>query len=349
MTILLRRKQRGDLASRTAATATHQRQTVATSATMQSRKTPHKPPAARKNSFLISAYVHERQTGTVLALSLALLRPVITSHNVAIHPPAATMLQPSAPSLTAADMQIQQVPLSPMPLYSRIRDELRAQIISGAYRVHDRLPSESELIAQYGVSRITVRHALSELEKEGVLFKVAGKGVFVSKPKPFQSLTRLQGFAEAMSRHGHEIYNRVVAVNPVPANAEVAARLGVRERDTVTEIRRVRYLNREPVSFDITYVQSHIGNRLAREDLATRDIFLIIENDYGIALGFADLTIDAVIATDELARLLKIPAGDAVLRVARLTHTAAGAPLDFEYLYCRSDNFQFRLRIERQT
>jgi len=251
--------------------------------------------------------------------------------------------------LAANALALQATPPSPMPLYSRIRDELRAQIISGVYQAHDRLPSESELIAQYGVSRITVRHALSELEKEGVLFKIAGKGVFVSKPKPFQSLTRLQGFAEAMSRQGHEIYNRVVAINHIAANAEIAAKLNIRERDTVTEIRRVRFLNREPVSFDVTYVQPHIGHRLAREDLATRDIFLIIENDYGIALGFADLTIDAVIATEELAQLLQIRTGDAVLRVARLTHTAQGTPLDFEYLYCRSDNFQFRLRVERQA
>ena len=57
----------------------------------------------------------------------------------------------------------------------------------------------------------------------------------------------------------------------------------------------------------------------------------------------------AVIATDELAQLLQIHTGDAVLRVARLTHTAAGIPLDFEYLYSRADNFQFRLRVERQA
>lgn len=247
-----------------------------------------------------------------------------------------------APHLTAA------VPTS---LYARIRDELRAQIVSGVYAPHARLPSESELMAAYGVSRITVRNALAELEKEGVLFKLAGKGVFVSKPKSFQSLGRLQGFAEAMASHGHEIFNDVISIETLPANtaanAEVAQRLGLAEHDTVTELQRVRYLNREPVSFDITYVHPHIGARLAREDLATRDIFLILENDYGIALGFADLAIDALLADIALAAHLQITVGDPVLRISRLTHTDAGEPLDFEYLYCRVDNFQFRLRIER--
>lgn len=236
---------------------------------------------------------------------------------------------------------------SPLPLYGRIRDELRAQIVAGIYPPHARLPSESELIAQYGVSRITVRHALAELEKEGVLFKLAGKGVFVSKPKPFQSLGRLQGFAEAMAQQGHEIFNDLIGATTLPANAEIAQRLGLDEGTPVAELRRVRYLNREPVSFDITYVPAHIGARLAREELATRDIFLILENDYGIALGFADLAIDALLADADIAAHLQITLGDPVLRIARLTHTAAGAPLDFEYLYCRVDNFQFRLRIER--
>lgn len=235
----------------------------------------------------------------------------------------------------------------PKSLYARIRDELRAQIVSGIYPPHARLPSESELIARYGVSRITVRNALAELEKEGILFKIAGKGVFVSKPKSFQSLARLQGFAESMTGFDCEIFNELLSVRTLPADAEVARRLGLAELEPVSELQRVRYLNREPVSLDITYVRAHIGARLAREDLATRDIFLILENDYGIALGFADLTIDALLADSKLANALQINLGDPILRIARLTHTAAGEPLDFEYLFCRVDNFQFRLRIER--
>ncbi len=243
--------------------------------------------------------------------------------------------------------QTQTTSIAPGSLYARIRDELRAQIIAGVYQPHDRLPSESELMTRYSVSRITVRNAVSELEKEGVLFKLAGKGIYVSKPKPFQSLVRLQGFAEAMAKHGYEIFNQLAGIETLPASEEVALRLQTGAGDPVTEIRRVRYLNRAPVSFDITYVPTHIGARLAREDLATRDIFLILENDYGIALGFADLAIDAISADANIAAHLQIDAGDPILRVARLTHNAEGAPIDFEYLYCRSDNFQFRLRIER--
>jgi GntR family transcriptional regulator len=208
----------------------------------------------------------------------------------------------------------------PGPLYARIRDELRVQIVSGTYQPHQRLPSESELINRYEVSRITVRQALGELEKEGLLFKVAGKGMFVSKPKPFQDLARLQGFAEAMSPHGYEVYNRLVGLSFLPATAELTQRLGLAEGLLVAELRRVRHLNREPVSFDISYLNSHLGEWLAKEDLASRDIFLILDNEYGIPLGFADLAIDAVLADAEIAELLHIAKDTPILRVERFSN-----------------------------
>jgi GntR family transcriptional regulator len=109
----------------------------------------------------------------------------------------------------------------------------------------------------------------------------------------------------------------------------------------------VRLLNREPVSLEITYLPEDIGERLRKEDLATRDIFAILENDYAIALGHADLLVDAMLADETLARALKIEEGTAILRIERLTYTAQGEPLDYETLYFRGDAFQYRLRIER--
>jgi len=243
------------------------------------------------------------------------------------------------------------VPLLAVPpqptLYARIREELRALIVSGAYQPFDRVPSESTLMQQYGVSRITVRQALGELEKEALIFKVPGKGAYVSKPKPFQALGRLQGFGEAMAQLGHEASNRVLDLVHQPADASVAERLRLAPGQPVTRIRRVRQVDRQPVSLDVTYVPERIGRRLALEDLASRDIFLILENDYGLQLGHADLALDAVLAEAALAHELGLAPGAPVLRIERLTHSRDGHPLDFEYLYCRTDSFQYRMRIHR--
>ncbi len=240
------------------------------------------------------------------------------------------------------------IPLSPQPLYEQIKAALRAHILDGTYAPHARMPSESGLCASFGVSRITVRQALGDLEKEGLLFRVHGKGTFVSKPKAFQNVTALQGFAEAMSSMGHEIVNQLRTLRFVQADPHIAERLALPEGARVAEIHRVRLLNREPVSLEVTWVPEALGKRLANADLVTRDIFLILENDCGLALGHADVSIDAVLADDELADALHLDEGGPVLRIERLTHTADGTPVDYEYLYFRGDAFQYRLRVDRQ-
>jgi GntR family transcriptional regulator len=240
------------------------------------------------------------------------------------------------------------VELSPVPLYTQVKENLRERILDGSYPAHARLPAESELSTIFGVSRITVRQALSDLQKEGVIFKIPGKGTFVAKPKAFQQLTQLEGFGEAMSRMGYEIYNQVTSHKIIAAPPHVAQQLKLPPGSEVTEIKRVRHLNREPVSLEVTYLPPDIGERLLREDLASRDIFLILENDYGIALGRADLQVDAILVDETLAHALRVEQGSAVLRIERLTHRADGAPLDFEYLYFRGDAFQYRLQINRR-
>jgi GntR family transcriptional regulator len=235
------------------------------------------------------------------------------------------------------------------PLYLQLREELRSRILDGSYSPHKQMPSENELCALFQVSRITVRQALGDLQKEGLIFKIHGKGTFVAKPKAFQNVSRLQGFAEAMSSMGYEIINKLQQFRFIPATALIAARLQITEGTIVTEIKRVRLLNREAVSLEVTYVSEAIGQQLQKADLITRDIFLILENDCGIALGHAELSIDAVLADEDLNTALAVEEGSPILRIERLTHDASGQPIDFEYLYFRGDAFQYRLRVDRQS
>ena len=248
------------------------------------------------------------------------------------------------PAARAAD-KVQ--PLSPVPLYAQIKDILRARILDGSYQPHQQMPSESEMMATFNVSRITVRQALNDLQNEGLIFRIHGKGTFVSKPKAFQDLGRLQGFGEAMRQMGYETFARVLSIKSVLPSPQVAERLQLPKRARVTELQRVRFLNREPISLDVTYVPLAIGNRLAKEDLAARDIFVILENDYGLALGHAELQIGSQLADETLATQLKVEEGSPVLFIERTTHTADGMPIDYEHLYYRGDAFQYKVRVDR--
>lgn len=237
-------------------------------------------------------------------------------------------------------------PLSAVPMHTQIREIIRRRVLDGTYAPHSQMPSESQMMDSFGVSRITIRQALGDLQKEGLIFKVAGKGSFVAKPKAFQSLSRLQGFGEAMTPAGYETYSQVLSARRQPASEAVARALQLKPGSAVFEIQRLRYLNREPISVDVSHFPLALGKRLAREDLPTRDIFLILENDYGLPLTHADVSIEAISANETLARQLRTAEDAPLLRIERLTYANA-QPIDFEYLYYRGDAFQYRLRIDR--
>ena len=234
-----------------------------------------------------------------------------------------------------------------IPLYHQIREELRARILDRTYAPHGKLPSESELMGAFGVSRITVRQALRDLHKEGLIFSIQGKGCFVTKPKAVQELARLQGFGEAMAQHGHETASRVIFLEEVPARPAVATALRIEPGALVVELQRVRYLSRAPVSLDVSFFPLEIGRRLAHADLISRDVFAVLENDLGLRLRAADLTLEATTADAALSRHLAIAQGAAVLRIERLSYGDGERPVDFEYLYYAGDAHQYRLRIER--
>jgi GntR family transcriptional regulator len=238
------------------------------------------------------------------------------------------------------------VPMSSVPMHAQIREIIRRRVLDGTYAPHSQMPSESQMMEAFAVSRITVRQALGDLQKEGLIFKVAGKGSFVAKPKAFQSLSRLQGFGEAMTASGYETFSQVLSMRRVAAGEAVARRLRLKTGAPVFEIQRLRFLNREPISVDQSYFPLELGQRLAQEDLPTRDIFAILENDYGLHLTHADVQIEAISADEGLARQLRIAEASPLLRIERLTF-ADEQPIDFEYLYYRGDAFQYRLRIDR--
>lgn len=236
---------------------------------------------------------------------------------------------------------------SPLPLYVQIRDTLRRQILDGHYEVHERLPSENDMMNTFGVSRITIRQALRDLHNEGLVFSAQGKGTFVSKPKAVQNVQRLEGFGEAMAAQGYEASARVLSIQQMKAPKAVAASLDLHHGDEAVEVKRVRYLNRSPVCIENSYFPMDVGRQMFSLDLSG-DIFPMLENLFGIPLGGADISLDAILADDEAQQYLNLKTGEAILRVERLTHNRDGRPIDFEYLCYRGDSFKYQFRIDRK-
>src|ERR1700733_9305995 len=137
-------------------------------------------------------------------------------------------------------------------VHAQIEDWLAGQIVGGALVAGDRLPTEHDLAAWFGVSRMTLRHALAELAKRGLVTKAVGRhgGTFVAAPKLEQDLTTLAGFSEQLRRHGMVAGARVLSARLRPAGPAARAALQIGAGDQVYEIRRIRLADGRPVALE---------------------------------------------------------------------------------------------------
>ena len=236
---------------------------------------------------------------------------------------------------------------APQPLYARLRDELRAGILDGRLQPHAKLPSESEMTAAYGVSRITVRQALGDLQKEGLIVRLQGKGAFVSQPQATQELNRLEGLAEALAPQGQAVHSKRLSMKQVRASAEVAGQLGLAARTEVYQLSTLRYLNRQPLSVNVSHFVPGLGERIARIDVSGRDLIEVLERDLGQRVVRADVEIRAEAMAAREAKLLQVDAGQPALRVHRVLVAADGRPLQAETAIYRADVFSYKLSLSR--
>jgi GntR family transcriptional regulator len=212
------------------------------------------------------------------------------------------------------------------------------------------LPHEDELVADYGVSRNTVRQALDLLRAENLIERVPGLGSVVVGQKYPHGLDRLRGLAETLRPHGR-VTNEVRTLGPVRAPAPVADRLRVDPGEDVLYVERLRRLDGLPLSLDLTYIPMDLGLGLLSCDLENNDVFRLLEQLSGQPLGTAEITLEAVSADLHSAAVLEAPRGTALLMLERLTRLSDGRPVDLEFVRFRGDRITMRglLHRDRET
>lgn len=236
---------------------------------------------------------------------------------------------------------------SATPLFVQLRDRLRNHIVSGGLPTGSKLPSESQLEIEHGVSRITVRQALAELHAEGLIEKVNGKGSYVKRPEPPQGLGPLIGFYETMRRRGHQALGRVSPVRQVRADARVATGLRVPLHTPVSTITIMRFVDGQPFAKHTAWGSTPLFKQLAQADLQTNDLITITQDRLGYHLDHSDMEISALNADARLAKALSIAEGAAVLRLAIASFDTSGVPLLFSEFLARGDQFRYPVTIRR--
>jgi GntR family transcriptional regulator len=202
--------------------------------------------------------------------------------------------------------------------YQEIAQVLRERIAAvGAGHV---LPSESDLSAEFGVSRVTVRRALETLRDEKLVESRQGFGWFSATAPVQQRLTQLDTIERQLEERGLHPRRQIIEFAFVIAPPHVAEQLHC---DQVLRVKRVNRADGEPFAVVTVWCPAELGQNLSRRDVERRPFYELL----GIALRGATQTIGAASAGTEDAALLEVPVGSPVLRCERVTTSTAGEPI----------------------
>jgi GntR family transcriptional regulator len=201
--------------------------------------------------------------------------------------------------------------------YHEIAEALRGRVQSGEFPAGRLLPSESELSAEFGVSRVTVRRALEVLRDESLLDARQGFGWFVASDPVRQRMGRLRTIEAQMAESGLRAERRIIEFGFVPADKATSAVLGSGEH---LRVRRVNLADGTPFAVVTVWCPSRLAHHLSRADVERAPFYELL----GISLGGATQTIGAAAASPEDASELQIPVGSPVLRCERVTRDVEG-------------------------
>jgi len=233
-----------------------------------------------------------------------------------------------------------------IPLYIQIRNAIHDEIVNQTLLPGQKLPSEDELAARFGVSRMTVRQGISDLLDMGLLYRRHGVGTFVAQPHVDRDHSRLSNFVEMAKKEGIDLKIRLLEAEVVPAKLKVSRSLSLEEGEFVIRVKTLRYTDGLPITLHDSYVPYKLFPQLLQEDLEANHLWEIFEG-YGFRVKRAMEVLEAREAGDEIAGLLEMEPGAPILYKERTVFLDDGTPVDFTYCYNRGDRYRLTVVLDR--
>jgi GntR family transcriptional regulator len=239
---------------------------------------------------------------------------------------------------------------SPIPIYYQIREQLRQQITSGQLIAGDILPTEMEICAECGISRMTARQALTQLSYEGLVIRQRGRGTFVATPKatiistqfPLNSYTEILGQIGMLA--GAIVLQQIVG----EATNSEATNLKIRQDEKVVRITRKRQMGEEIMSLEISCYPFSRCAELADINLNNQSIYQLLETKFGILPAYASDTIELSVAGSYEANELGVDEGVPVVLVTRISYLENQTPIEYTQTIHRGDRFKAIVRRSQQ-
>ena len=235
----------------------------------------------------------------------------------------------------------------PMPLYFQIKSIIKSQILSNEFKGQDRLPSEAELCKRYHVSRGTLRQALSELLREELVYRVRGKGTFVTEGAGLRQL-KFRGTIENLITSAQEGRVRILEYKEVIPPPHVAEIFKLEMTQRVFQLEMIFSIPKGPSRYSLIYFPPDLGEMILRSELKeTTEIILLVEKKLQARIHHAHQTMDIRLADKAISKYLSVKQKTPIFFMERHYIARDGSVIFMSFNYCRPDLYKFKIELTR--
>lgn len=234
---------------------------------------------------------------------------------------------------------------SSKPLYLQLDEILRSSIAEGIWKPDEMIPSESELSQKYNISRMTVRSVISQLTHEGMLYRVQGKGTFITQPKIDAVTPAYQGIREQLEQQGYDTIMNLLKIEKTVCNGYVAEKLRIKTGDPVMVIQILRYVQSIPFSLHTSYVPEHFMPDLI-EKVTNVDQYqdYLTEKYKELNTKCFKETLEAITTTRDVADLIKVKYGYPLLKLEGICVTGNLEYFEYSEVLFRGDKIKLSFK-----
>lgn len=230
------------------------------------------------------------------------------------------------------------------PLYLQLVEIILSQIKSGTYNEGDKIPSERELSETFNISRATVRQALSELEKQKDIYKIHGKGNFVSTHKINQELNGFYSFSDEMIKLGKIPGNKILNLILKEAGNIIADKLNILPQDKIFVLNRVRLADNEALMYEVTYLPYWRFKELKENDIEINGLYNLMKTKYNVSISYAEETFSPCVLSESDSLFLNATSGDCGMLLERYTFEQ-NKIIEYTKSIVKGNSFKYKVRL----
>ncbi|MEM6159901.1 histidine utilization repressor [Erwinia sp. P6884] len=205
----------------------------------------------------------------------------------------------------------------PAPIYQRVKQAIVSQIAEGIWKPNQRVPSESELVNELGVSRMTINRALRELTSEGYLLRMQGVGTFVAENKGYTAMLEVHNIADEIAQRGHRHSCKIITLAEIKADPEQASVLGLPSGHPVFHSVIVHYENDLPVQLEDRLVNPQVAVDYLSQDYQHQTPYIYLMRVAPLTAG--EHIVEAVLPDRQQCGYLSLDANEPCLLIRRQT------------------------------